>query len=462
MAETAKKSKYSKYAEIKRIADDFLYDSKVMTEEESTAKNASYAYCTRIKGSNMYRIVRNFFARSSMYFMHEFGHIYFGHMKFDQIKLDNIKAKLEANEAIVNKHIIARTLNEKKKVYDQLGHELLNIAMDFEVNSKFFTKEEEALMVRDLNSTYFNIMAASSKSRAQAWAKKYKANPKTTGLRPMLVTDYGFPRELSYEEYVLLMFQDLEKFLRTYVALGVPGNGGKGTVSASDWLQSDARKVASDANEGTGSSEPGEGRSNGGSGVERGNTESVDKEHYFETAKRFIIENSIEHLQFKRQNMLYNYNRGKTKDVMIPKSISASRRDVGNIYAIVDVSGSVDWKNVNKMIKTFREISSMVGSKSKVIFWDTKLEKMIDFKNIKEVKTKTGGTELSTAIKFAKGLSNKKNDRIFVISDFYDDLKGWNDAIAGYRGLVYGINYQRNSSEDFPELSRMKKILKIA
>lgn len=461
MAE-AKKSKYSKCAEVKRIASDYLYDSKVMDEEASTRKDASYAYCTRIKGSNMYQIVRNHFARSSMYFMHEFGHIYFGHMKFDELKLQSIREKLNANEAIVNKHIISRTLKEKKQVYDRLGHELLNIAMDFEVNSKFFTEAEESQMIRDLNSTYFNIMAAQNKSRAQAWAKKYKANPKMTGLRPMLVTDYGFPRELSYEEYVLLMFQDLEKFLKTYIVLNVPGNGGKGSTSASDWLDSDQRKVTDDADADNGAPVPGEGRATGGSGCERGNTESVDKDHYFDTAKRFIIENSIDHFQFKRQNMLYNYNRGKSKDVMIPKSIEATRSDVGNVYAIVDVSGSVDWKNVNRMIKTFREISNMVGGKSKVIFWDTRLEKMIPFKNIKETKTKTGGTELASAIRFAKGLSNKKNDRIFVISDFFDDLKAWNDASANYRGSIYGICYQDNYHTDFPELSRMKKILKIA
>lgn len=467
--------RYSKQEEIKKLSSNYLYEMVVMNEVESIKNKDAYAYCTRVSGSQIYRIVRNGFAKSPMFFMHEFGHMYFGHMKYNDIKEADIISLLKAKDAIVEKHIITNDYGSvKKEVYSKLAHELLNIAMDFQVNSTFFTEEEEKLMVKDLTQTYYNLLQKTAgKLTCQQFFKNYTKDPKKYGIRPMLVTDYNFPRALSYREYITLMFENLDSFLKTYIVQEYGSYNGK--VSGSEFNDSKPKgkfqdKMESeDGSEGEASSfEKKDNRDkakigNGHSTKVRTTTE----ENFFESVKNFILKNAVVHVTSKASDPLYNYNRGKSKDVLIEKKREHNNLMKGNIYCLVDVSGSVDKKLVDRTTMTFKKIASMVGAKSKVVYWDVALVKMVPFKQLKGKDCVSGwGTNMASGIYYIKTLSNKKEDKIFIISDFEDTLENWDKSIKGYKGKVYGIRYGKSFSQDsvneyLRDKSKLKEVLEV-
>lgn len=470
--------KYAKQNEIKKLASNYLYESVVMNELDSTENDAAFAYCTRVSGSNIYRIVRNFFAKSPMYFMHEFGHMYFGHMKYNEIKEKEILEMLEKNEKIVEKHIITNDYASiKTKVFKKLAHELLNIAMDFQVNSTFFSESEEKQMIKDMTQTYYWILSKKNKYQAQAFYHNYSRDPEQYCVRPMLVTDYEYPRELSYREYISLMFSELDKFLHDYIVLVYKGRMGKmdgnGFVTTVPASMLDESFESEDGEEGEPNQEPGigtdketEGQGCGKNG-HSGTIKTVKPAQLFVEAKKFILENSIVHITGKSTDPLYNYNRGKSRDVMIEKKREHTNLIKGNVYCLVDVSGSVDKNSVNRITSTFKEIKNQVGSKSKVVYWDSNLCKMVPFKTLKGNECPSGNsTDMASGIDYiVENFSNKKEDKIFVISDFRDTLPAWKVSIGKFKGSVFGIQYITGYSQEGIEnelgKDTMKKILRI-
>lgn len=471
-------AKYSKQDEIRKLASSYLYESVVMKELDSIEEDAAFAYCTRVSGSNIYRIVRNFFAKSPMYFMHEFGHMYFGHMEYNEIKEAEILEMLEKNEKIVEKHIITNDYGSiKTKVFKKLAHELLNIAMDFQVNSTFFTVDEEKQMIKDMTQTHYWILSKKSKYQAQAFFHNYSRDPEQYCVRPMLVTDYKYPRKLSYREYISLMFVELDKFLHNYVVLVYKSRTGKmkgeGFVTTAPAGLLEESFESEDGSEGEPNDKPGigsdqenEGRGKGSDG-HSGTIKEVKPAELFTEARNFILKNSIVHITNKSTDPLYNYNRGKSRDVMIEKKREHTNLIKGNIYCLVDVSGSVNKESVNRITSTFKEIKNQVGSKSKVIYWDSDLCKMVPFKTLKGNECPSGSsTNIDRGIDYiVENLSNKKEDKIFVISDFCDNLNAWKNSISKFKGTTFGIQYINGYTTETIEKDlgkdTMKAILKI-
>lgn len=120
-------------------------------------------------------------------FVHEAGHIIFNHSLNAPTKEKILKDRLErVYEENIN------LFRNKKDFFNTFYSRIFNIAQDFEVNSKLFTKDE---------FNYLNkIMSAYIKKDAK-------------GMWP---EDYGFPVGETWRFYLNMIIGDLPKFIKDY------------------------------------------------------------------------------------------------------------------------------------------------------------------------------------------------------------------------------------------------------
>ena len=110
----------------------------------------------------------------------------------------------------------------------------------------------------------------------------------------------------------------------------------------------------------------GRGTGHGNDSLDFDNAMSIERK-----TKQFLLKNCIAEAKLEsHSDPLYNYNRGKSGDVIIPKMVCHQTWMPGNMYVLVDVSGSVPTKAVAGIIKELKAISNKVGDKSKIILWD--------------------------------------------------------------------------------------------
>ena len=185
--------------------------------------------------------------------MHEYGHIYLGH-------LDGIHEELDSQiVSVFNEHrgeLIAH-INEScgidfadkliERVIDDpvLNHSLHNIAMDMEVNSRVLSEDDVKEMELDISSILPKYQEkaleymrdnADNEEVKKALDEKLKKMEKEAKIKLIVPSRYHlgvdsegnpipFPDELTYAEYLLLIIEHLDQFVKMLVSINMGGNG---------------------------------------------------------------------------------------------------------------------------------------------------------------------------------------------------------------------------------------------
>lgn len=185
--------------------------------------------------------------------MHEYGHIYLGH-------LDGIHEELDAQIVDVfrdHRGELIEEINKKcgidfadkliERVIDDpvLNHSLHNIAMDMEVNSRVLSKDDIEEMELDITSVLPKYQEealrylrdhtddATAKQEIDDVLKKMEKEAKIKLIVPERyhtgVDDQGnpipFPAGRTYAEYLMMIIQNLDQFIKMLVSIQMGGNG---------------------------------------------------------------------------------------------------------------------------------------------------------------------------------------------------------------------------------------------
>lgn len=335
--------------------------------------------------------------------------------------------------------------------------------------------------------------------------KDLKENPIA---KPIWPADYKFPLKLTYGEYLDLMLKDenlentmqqIQQMMQQMKGQGQSqgqgqgdGDGdGQGKMSAEDIdnlrnqfsdtneeksqeeiKEADAQDKAEAGDSGDDSSENGSsGNGNGEDGDEDGGFVSGggqrggdgwsptgasqdDPTKYIEGSKNPEVRDFITKKVFSQQilnsksNTMYYYNRKKHGNLVITKYTKEDIWRPGNIYMVVDCSGSIDSKAISDFISTTKEISKKCGPKSRIIWWDTRLEG--DYRLTEnEGPHGCGGTDIAGGIAYVRDKYElQKNDKLFIISDFEDGLYQWNRELEKVKCDCFAICWTHQRVND--------------
>lgn len=166
----------------------------------------------------------------------------------------------------------------------------------------------------------------------------------------------------------------------------------------------------------------------------------------FEDFSKFLQKNCMGKKN-RRMNsdVLYNSNRGKfSSSVVVPRRHLIEKWVPTEVYIIVDVSGSVNEDFVNKIISGIISNNSGIDlKKSRIIFCDTSVTGDTTLDQFSGKIRSGGGTEIATGIKYVneKKYLKKKTDKLFIISDFEDNLDRWLDEAKKMPGQKFAIGY---------------------
>ena len=187
----------------------------------------------------------------------------------------------------------------------------------------------------------------------------------------------------------------------------------------------------------------------------------------------FILRNALPSIDvYSYNDILYNYNRGKTTDVFINKVRTRSTFRKPNIHIFTDVSGSMDPEYTKKIVKAIKTISSRIDNRSSLTFyneWDRNTEKFNTLSD--EVINRSfvgGGTELARALRrsYVKTQENNSANTLVIISDFDDNMAEIKKQFDNIKSTIICIevgNYANdNVAEDFENYGiKNAKLLKV-
>jgi len=407
---------------------------------------------------------------------HEFGHIYFNHF----IGIENVnKVTLIKVKCLWSK--VKKYFDDditKNEACNFLVSKFLNIAEDFEVNSKVFTEtevEDFQDIVEDLS-----IIKASENPKNNKLIKKFiedrKKNPDEKFSTIYIPSKFGFPSGLTAEQYMTLILKNLDKFLREMMqgmnviikATFSNGSGkdgknegkfSKGTIqedknSSNDCSDDMTAGEKSEEGENKESLEDkiiGKGKPNNyskqmgiksdGDNLEESTKASND---FLEEFYDFLTKNCFIKTQKTRRDVLYNSNRRKfAGNVIIPRTVSNINYGDAEIYFLIDVSGSVNQGIVEAALNTIHKAAGRISSKSRIIAWDTKLRSDEKFSENKIVYN-GGSNDLESGMKYIvkNYMSRRKKSLMFVLSDFYDEtIDGMNKIFKSLEGRCFAFRY---------------------
>jgi hypothetical protein len=132
-------------------------------------------------------------------------------------------------------------------------------------------------------------------------------------------------------------------------------------------------------------------------------------------------------------DQLYYQNRRGSTGVIIPRRTHIERKIKTKLLVLIDVSGSIPVKAIQKILETLKYIIKNEGSqfdlrKSRAVFWTTKLVKDISLERTHEISI-GGGTDISKGIDYIADKYLNSGDRLVIISDLYDVLEDWKRSI---------------------------------
>ena len=433
---------------------------------------------------------------------HEFGHVIFGHMNNDALNEALAISKMETSYDNY-KHLFPDDVTKEDAVNFAKGA-LLNIAMDCEVNSKLFTKDEY-----------------------DHFEKEICGDDKEAHL--IHPTNYDLPVEESYIYYLNGLCDNPEKMIKDFFkekdnqqnqnqqqqnnqgqqgqrqqSQSSNGNGQSQNQNGqnSNQSQNGNRQSQNNKQSNSGNKQSSSGNSNGneqkssfdkngkiskeafekakkeiqestaGTMMDNDNTSTeydgpgqgnenrkvqVEEKDPLEEVKRTVLKEIIQTVRTSKKDMMYNYNRRKNgSNVIVSKQISSLKKEIGKAYFIVDVSGSMSQVTLEKLYNTFTEIGKQINKDSRIILWN---EELVSDKKIFEKELSVGGgTKIADAIDYVSEKYLTRKDILFVCSDFEDNIADWNIALnkAKYR-KSYGILLGKGSSKK----AKFDKVFKI-
>lgn len=183
--------------------------------------------------------------------------------------------------------------------------------------------------------------------------------------------------------------------------------------------------------------------------------EKVDIASNASEINNFILNNALPSNDISSYNdILYNYNRGKTTDVFINKVRTRSTFRKPNVHIYTDVSGSMDAEYTKKVVKAVKAISSRIDTRSSITFyneWDLNTEKFTTLND--EVINRSfvgGGTELARALRrsYVKTQENNSANTLVIISDFYDNIAEIKKQFDNIKSTILCIEVGNSNNSD--------------
>lgn len=235
-------------------------DKKYNPSDPNSALGYCFKYVDPILHSIVYKIECSKIGIENTDFrvlMHEYGHIYLGHLEGIHEDLDSqicftLDQYREELEAEINEKcgidfadkLLSRIIDDP-----QLNHSLHNIAMDMEVNSSVLSLDDVDEMEMDITSVlpkyeeeflkYLgdNVEDEEVKKEIQDRLNKYQKESKIKLIHPTrywLDENTPFPDNLTYPEYLVLIIQHLDQFVKMLVSIKMGGNGDTSQVTQQD------------------------------------------------------------------------------------------------------------------------------------------------------------------------------------------------------------------------------------
>lgn len=183
--------------------------------------------------------------------------------------------------------------------------------------------------------------------------------------------------------------------------------------------------------------------------------EKVDIASNASEINNFILNNALPSNDISSYNdILYNYNRGKTTDVFINKVRTRSTFRKPNVHIYTDVSGSMDAEYTKKVVKAVKAISSRIDTRSSITFyneWDLNTEKFTTLND--EVINRSfvgGGTELARALRrsYVKTQENNSANTLVIISDFCDNIAEIKKQFDNIKSTILCIEVGNSNNSD--------------
>lgn len=574
-------------------------NSLIHVTKKLNLKNPELGFCFKYRSDSknlfyqVYKIVTSPIGIDRTDFrilMHEYGHIYFGHLDGIHEELDSRICNVLENyrEELIERINTSCGIDFADKLLERviddpvINHSLHNIAMDMEVNSKVLSKEDIEEMEWDITSIlpkteeelleYVKEKTTDPEKikKIQERLDQLKNEAKIKFILPCryyLDKDKPFPDGLTYSEYLMLIVEHLDQFVKMMVSIAQGGNGDTSGISSEDVQNalgnsgqggqsgesegsgdnqgggsgmagldnlmeqmgmgnnqgqkdkgnddnsgSDQGKGGSgdkvqqecpyrgDRDMGTGGSGSGDGkedsdvlggeshkdhrteerddadkkrelgeiRANGGVGCGSSGrpdaTREVTETDQIDMALDEVMLNyksKVIKVDMKKDN-LYLYNRGINRTVIAPvirRKTTISREPT--ITFLIDISGSMDTKLVDRILNTIAKKMKKIGRglKYNIITWSTQLgEHITDIDPRKGVPriSMGGGTRMARGIEFFKEHYGPESVLI-VISDFEDYLEEWKRVESGMsQYTMWGFNYGYTSYENTSGFTNMK------
>jgi hypothetical protein len=187
----------------------------------------------------------------------------------------------------------------------------------------------------------------------------------------------------------------------------------------------------------------------------------------------FILRNALPSIDIHSYNdILYNYNRGKTTDVFINKVRTRSAFIKPNVHIYTDVSGSMDPVYTKKIVKAVKSISSRIDNRSSITFYNGYPRNTEKFCTLTDEAINSsfvgGGTDLSYALdtSYVKTYENNSANTLVIISDFCDSIEDIKKSFEKIKSTIICIEVGNTNNEciadDFKEHNiNNVKLLKV-
>lgn len=404
--------------------------------------------------------------------LHEFGHIIFTHMSLLENQRKIIIQKIMSYWNRFEKHIDDNILKNKEDIQKAstiICNAILNIAMDYEVNSKLYTDKEWVVFKEYIQWAYAKARALSPLTTEEQLKKTLEWTQKPTEsciFSPCWPEDDGFPKGLDYRQYIDLLLMkpdnamDIIKSKIKNANQEVPNSDGNsseqgsssGKISKDDLdrlLQEQNDTNNDDNNEIIKEAEAQDCEENGTN--QRNETswspfghiknQGVISIKNNKMLKRKLLKEIInKHILLNKEDTLYYYNRKKyNNDIMISKTRAEDVYRPGNIYLLVDCSCSISQDIISTVVGTVKDIAKSCGPHSRIIWWDTELAGDYLLKNFKGPSS-CGGTDIWRGIEYIRHKYLKRsNDKLVILSDYCDSLSHWYDELCKIKNDCIGI-----------------------
>lgn len=222
----------------------------VSTEKQFDPKHFNLGYCYKFVEEKtkipIYQIVcatLGFPETDFRVIMHEYGHIYLGHLDGIQEELDQRLCDVLFNNRTGIVEHLNKTLGISNadalldRIFDDpaVNHSLHNIAMDMEVNSSVLSPEDIAEMEADIQSTYPKFsdqldkyladhedIPEDVKESLEDAVRKLDNQVKVKLILPEeyeLSPGVPFPSNLTYPDYLMLIVQHLDQFIKMLASM---------------------------------------------------------------------------------------------------------------------------------------------------------------------------------------------------------------------------------------------------